>query len=112
MKHAVTFVSPHRTNRRSNQAVTYQEFRGELCRGVGLGLPEHAVASGGSESASSHKIKSEGGDTSSFCEDGALLQLETSYSLAGAWQRTVWGKTASPVHLSWHVGVRTAAGLH
>ncbi|PNW78728.1 hypothetical protein CHLRE_09g388134v5 [Chlamydomonas reinhardtii] len=78
--------------RRSNQAVTYQEFRGELCRGVGLGLPEHAVASGGSESASSHKIKSEGGDTSSFCEDGALLQLETSYSLADYRGYTCWAR--------------------
>ncbi|KAG2437392.1 hypothetical protein HXX76_006044 [Chlamydomonas incerta] len=75
--------------RRSNQAVTYQEFREELCRGVGLGLPEHAVHG---ESAGSHRTKSEGGDTSSFCEDGALLQLETSYSLADYRGYTCWAR--------------------
>ncbi|KAG2453107.1 hypothetical protein HYH02_002438 [Chlamydomonas schloesseri] len=79
--------------RRSNQAVTYQDFREELCRGVGLGLPEHAVAGSSSDkSAGGHRIKSEGGDTTSFCEDGALLQLETSYSLADYRGYTCWAR--------------------
>ncbi|GIL58934.1 hypothetical protein Vafri_13945 [Volvox africanus] len=65
--------------RRNSLAVTFEEFREQLCRGVGLEapqqVPEDAAFLGVSNTTGSDFQRG------FFCEDNAVLQLETSFSL-------------------------------
>ncbi|GLI62350.1 hypothetical protein VaNZ11_004966, partial [Volvox africanus] len=65
--------------RRNSLAVTFEEFREQLCHGVGLEasqpVPEDAAVLGVSNTTGSYFQRG------FFCEDNAVLQLETSFSL-------------------------------
>ncbi|KXZ54332.1 hypothetical protein GPECTOR_5g415 [Gonium pectorale] len=82
--------------RRNNQAITFGEFREQLCHGVGLKVPDQDTPTGSSNGSLPHvksrkQLKEDVGD-GSFCNEGVLLQLENSFSLADYRGYTCWAR--------------------
>ncbi|GIM16171.1 hypothetical protein Vretimale_18824 [Volvox reticuliferus] len=65
--------------RRNSLAVTFEEFREQLCRGVGLEAPQ-PVPEGAAFLGVSNATRADF-QRGVFCEDHAVLHLETSFSL-------------------------------
>ncbi|GLC42049.1 hypothetical protein PLESTB_001062600 [Pleodorina starrii] len=75
--------------RRNSLAVTFEQFREHICHGVGLEAPQPVtigVAQPDADNATTPTV------TGAFCEDNALLQLNTGYSLADYRGYNCWNR--------------------